>query len=80
MVYKMYFISHFQGLERLDSWEKIDTLLYIFSLHFWQRKDQGFVALFGIHVALCVDGLLLSVFVSCLCVSFTFSYLLQLNT
>ena len=39
--------------------------LYILSLHFWLRKDQGFAALFGIHVALCVDGVLLSVYISC---------------
>ena len=30
-------------------------------------------------MALCVDGVLLSVFVSCLCASLSFSYLLQLN-
>jgi len=49
---------------KLDSWEKLDTLLYILSLHFWLRKDQDFATLFGIHVALCVDGVLLSVIVS----------------
>ena len=65
-IYFMNFIVYGLDFGRsLDSWEKLGTLLYILSLHFWLREDQGFAALFGIHVALCVDGVLLSVFVSC---------------
>ena len=43
----------------LDSWDCFGISMYILSLHFWLRKDQGFVTLFGIHVALYFDGVLL---------------------
>ena len=43
----------------LDTWDCFGISLYILSLHFWLRKDQGFAALFGIHVALCFDGVIL---------------------
>ena len=62
LAYIMYFLSHFQGWTLGESFE---TLLYIFTSAFWQRKDQGFATLFGIHVALCLDGVFLSVLVSC---------------
>ena len=47
----------------LDSWESFEASLYTLSLQFWQRKDQGFAALFEIPVVICVDG----VFLSCTC-------------
>ena len=37
----------------------LGTSLYISSLQFWQRNKPGFAALFGIHVALCFDGVFL---------------------
>ena len=43
----------------LDTWDCFGISLYILSLHFWLRKDQGFATLFGIHVALCFDGFIL---------------------
>ena len=49
-------LKSFSGL---DTWDCFDISLYILSLHFWLRKDQGFAALFGIHVDLCFDGVLL---------------------
>ena len=44
----------------------IGTSLYISSLQFWQRNRPGFAALFGIHVALCFDGVFVYVIVSSL--------------
>ena len=57
----------------LDTWDCFGISLYILSLHFWLRKDQGFAALVGIHVALCFDDFFLYVIVSSLvlCVSFS---------
>ena len=49
-------LKSFSGLGTRDFF---GISLYILSLHFWLRKDQGFVALFGIHVALCFDGVFL---------------------
>ena len=46
----------FSGLDTRDCF---GISLYILSMHFWLRKDQAFAALFGIHVALCFDGVLL---------------------
>ena len=51
------------------------TSLYISFLQFWQRKDQGFVALVGILVALCLDGAFLHVFVSSLMFMYAISLL-----
>jgi len=62
LAYIMYFLSHFHG------WtlgKKFGDFIVHFTSAFWQRKDQGFAALFGIHVVLCFDGVLLSVLVSC---------------
>ena len=75
LAYITYFLSHFQGWTLGNSL----TLFFISYLHFWQRKDHGFAALFGIHVALCVDGVFLSVLLSCVCVTLSLFNLLQLN-
>ena len=58
LAYIMYFLSHFHGWTLGESFE---ASLYTLSLQFLQRKDQGFAALFGIPVVICVDG----VFISC---------------
>ena len=76
LAYIMYFLSHFHGWTLGKSFE---TSLYILSLQFWQRKDHGFAALFGIPVVICIDGVLLSVLVSLLCVSSSYSSLLQIK-
>jgi len=46
----------FSGLDTRDCF---GISLYILPLHFWLRKDQGFATLFGIHVVLFFDGVLL---------------------
>ena len=68
----------FSGLDTRDCF---GISLYILSLHFWLRKDQGFAALFGIHVALffwwCAS-LSNCKFISVMCIIFL-SLLLNLN-
>ena len=65
----------------LDAWDCFGISFYILSLHFWLRKDQGFAALFRIHVALCFwwcASLSNCKFISFMCIIFL-SFLLNLN-
>ena len=67
-----------QSFLGLDTWDCL-ALYCTFISAFLAKERQGFAALFGIHVALCFDGVLLSVIVSCYVYHFPYSHLLQLD-
>ena len=79
LAYIMYFLNHFQGLEGWTLEGEAIIVLFIVSLQFLAKEDQGFAVLFGILVDSCVDGVFLNVLVRLLCDSFPFFYFCTLN-
>ena len=80
MSYFCLYLIVFQSLAWLDTWDCFEHHCTFISA-VWQRNRPRFVALLGIHVALCFDDVFLSVNVSLLVfhVYHSLLFLLKLN-